>query len=82
MGAGQASSSVGVPAREKKEREEASKKLVEATEVLKMLDQWRETDKLVKPYKRFFDKATGRLKEKVRKDKVAEVFAARFVLLL
>ena len=62
-------SSAGVPRRRR-----SRIKLVEAMEVLKkMLDQWWEMDKLVKPYKIFFNEATGRLKEKVRKD--------RFVLL-
>jgi hypothetical protein len=73
----------GGSAKEKKPREEALKKLVEVMEVLKkMLGQQRETGRVevVKPYERFFDEETGRLKGKVMKDKVAEMFAARFVL--
>jgi hypothetical protein len=72
----------GGNAKETKAREDVGKKLVEVTEGLKkMLGEWRETERvgLVKPYERFFDVETGRLKENVTKDKVKEMFAARFV---
>lgn len=68
--------------KETKAREEVGKKLVDVTEALKKaLGAWRETERvgLIKPYERFFDAETRRLKENVKRDKVTEMFAARFV---
>lgn len=66
--------------KETKAREEVGKKLVDVTEALKKaLGAWRETERvgLIKPYERFFDAETRRLKENVKRDKVTEMFAAR-----
>jgi len=70
--------------KERKATEEAATKLAAARERLKkVLGEWRETERveLVKPYERFFDRETRRLKEGVMKNKVSEMFAARLVTL-
>jgi hypothetical protein len=75
----------GGGSKEKAAREKATTMLMEATERLKTtLGEWRQKERvgLIKPYERFFDEETGRLKETVRKDKTKEMFAARLVSLL
>ena len=75
---------LGGSVKETKAREVVGRRLVEVTEKLKkVLGEWKETERvgLIKPYERFFDSETGRLNENVRKDKVNEMFAARFVSL-
>lgn len=65
-------------------REKTTTELIRVTERLKTtLGEWRQKERvgLIKPYERFFDEETRRLKESVRKDKMKEMFAARLASL-
>jgi hypothetical protein len=75
----------GGGSKQKAAREKTTTELIKVTERLKTtLGEWREKERvgLIKPYERFFDEETRRLKESVRKDKMKEMFAARLVSLL